>query len=77
MIGTNHGHTLMIPIADVIAGATKTYTAGLTVGNGHTHDITVTAADFTAMKTAGMKVVTSAGPTPMTNSHMHACTLSC
>jgi hypothetical protein len=48
--GSNYGsdpHDLVIPVADIEAGVTKTYS---TTGTSHTHDITVTAADFEALR---------------------------
>src|SRR5689334_13529136 len=50
-IGTNHGHTLTVPLADVTAGTAKSYT--LTTGNNHTHVVEVTAANFSALKASG------------------------
>lgn len=48
--GSNYGtdpHDLAIPLADLELGVTKTYT---TTGNGHTHDVTLTEADFAALR---------------------------
>jgi len=48
--GSNYGidpHDLTIPLADLVAGQTKTYT---TTGNGHVHDVTLTSADFAALQ---------------------------
>lgn len=72
-IGTNHGHTLTVPLADVMAGQAKMYM--LTTGNGHTHMVEVTAADFNAMKSAGTvnDLVTLAD----TTGHMHTIALTC
>jgi hypothetical protein len=47
-ISQNHGHALMVPIADVIAGVDKVYD---TTGSAmHCHQVTITAADFTALQ---------------------------
>jgi hypothetical protein len=46
-IQDNHGHILSITIADINAGVNKTYTT--TGTKDHTHDITITAADFTSL----------------------------
>ena len=43
-IGTNHGHTLIVPNADVVAGVTKNYS--IQGAGGHDHIVQVTAADF-------------------------------
>lgn len=48
--GSNYGsdpHDLAIPLADIEAGVTKTYA---TTGTSHTHDVTVTADDFAALR---------------------------
>lgn len=48
--GSNYGsdpHDLSIPLADIEAGVTKTYA---TTGTSHTHDVTVTADDFAALR---------------------------
>jgi hypothetical protein len=51
-ISGNHGHTLMIPMADIMAGTTKCYNAAGTAG--HPHYITMTAADFTMLRGGGV-----------------------
>jgi hypothetical protein len=48
--GSNYAsdpHDLTIPIADFEAGLAKTYT---TTGVGHTHTVTISEADFTALR---------------------------
>lgn len=48
--GSNYGadpHDLSIPLADLQAGVNKTYT---TTGMGHTHSVTLTDVDFTALR---------------------------
>lgn len=48
--GSNYGidpHDLSIPVADMVAGMTKTYT---TTGTTHDHNITLTDADFAALR---------------------------
>ena len=52
VMGSNYNsdpHDLMIPVADLTAGVERTYvsTPG---GGGHTHEVTLTAADFTALQ---------------------------
>jgi hypothetical protein len=51
--GTQHTHMLMIPAADITAGATKKYETS--TDSNHSHWVEITAADFTALK-AGMEV---------------------
>lgn len=49
-MGSNYAtdpHDLAVPLADVEAGIDKTYT---TTGVGHTHMVTITSADFAALK---------------------------
>jgi hypothetical protein len=52
-ISGNHGHILMIPVADITAGTMKCYNAR--GGATHDHWVTVAPADF-AMLRAGMTV---------------------
>lgn len=47
----NHGHVLMIPMADVMAGTTKAYNAQGT--SNHPHWVELTTADFTKLKAGG------------------------
>jgi hypothetical protein len=70
-IGTNHGHTLAIPPADVEAGVNKSY--DITGSSDHPHTVLVTAAMFTMLKTARTLSVTS------TNNagHTHTVTVTC
>jgi hypothetical protein len=64
-----------VPLADVIAGVTKTYTHALT-GSGHTHTVMVSAAQFTALRNGQSAIATMANVT--TDSfHNHTVTLSC
>lgn len=42
-IGSNHGHEVTVPAADVADGSMKTYTL---VAASHTHEVTLSAADF-------------------------------
>ncbi len=67
-----HTHPVTVPLADVVAGAEKTYMleAGAT---GHTHMMTVTAPDFTTLKTTGTVDVMST----LDSGHMHKVTLKC
>lgn len=68
-IGANHGHVLMIPKEDVVAGVEKTYTMG---GGSHTHPIKITAAMF-AMLQSNMTVMTDVEP----SGHPHPTTITC
>ncbi len=48
--GSNYGtdpHDILVPFDDIVAGATKKYKS---TGVTHTHEITLTAADFTALR---------------------------
>jgi len=48
--GSNYAkdpHDVMIPLADLSAGVTKTY---VSTGNNHTHNLTLTKDDFTALR---------------------------
>ena len=70
-ISANHGHTLTIPFADVTAGVDKAYM--LSVDPGHTHMVTITAAQFVMIK-AQTAVQSN---TTVTNAHMHTITVTC
>jgi hypothetical protein len=70
-IGTNHGHAVMIPAADVNAGAEMTYSIQGT--SGHDHEITLTAADMTSLQGGGTVMVTSTTGA----SHTHEVTVMC
>jgi len=47
-ISANHGHSLTVPRADILAGTTRTYS--IQGSSSHPHSVTVTAADFTKLK---------------------------
>lgn len=50
VMGSNYDvdpHDVSIPVADLMAGVTKTYTS---TGGSHTHDITLTGEDFIALQ---------------------------
>jgi hypothetical protein len=52
MISGNHGHVLMLTVADIMAGTQKCYDVRGTAT--HSHYITVTAADFATLRTGGV-----------------------
>ncbi|MBX3184667.1 MAG: hypothetical protein KF915_18705 [Polyangiaceae bacterium] len=70
-IGTNHGHALTVPPADVEAGTDRTYDIRGT--SGHPHTIVVSAADFALLADGEMVTVTSSND----NSHTHVVRLVC
>ena len=70
-IGANHGHNLTVSKADVTAGSEKTYT--LTTGNGHTHEVTLTANHFAALQENNSITATSTND----GGHTHSVTVSC
>ena len=77
-ISANHGHTLVIPKADLDSTTSKTYTLSASV-DGHTHTVTFTVAQLTAMKGGGSAVVTSsstAATAAYGGTHDHAVTAS-
>jgi hypothetical protein len=49
---TGHTHTLTIPVADIMAGAPKTYTSS--TASMHEHCIPVTAEDFATLLSGGV-----------------------
>ncbi len=68
-VSQNHGHTLEIPVADIVAGVEKTYVTGGTTG--HCHVVTLTAADFAMLQAGGEVRVVSC------NNTEHEYALSC
>jgi hypothetical protein len=76
-IGANHGHMMTVTAADVNAGVEKTYNLQGSA-NGHTHTVTVSAAQFNTMKTnPGTNITINSTLSDMTPSHMHAIMISC
>jgi hypothetical protein len=64
-------HTLTIPSADVIAGVAKTYTLADN-GSGHTHQVTISAADFLKLQqNQGIQETSTA------TGHTHLVTVDC
>jgi hypothetical protein len=70
-LSSAHTHTLMVPAADVAAGAEKTYTTS-NVG-AHTHTVTVTAADMATLAQGQSVTKTSS----LDNQHVHEVTIMC
>jgi len=70
-IGSNHGHLLQVSVADINNGADKQYS--IQGSSGHNHDITVTAANFTTLKSNQQIQVTSTSG----DNHTHSVTISC
>lgn len=70
-IGSNHGHELTVPGADVAAGASRTY--DIQGSSGHAHSVTLGAADFTVLRTSGSVIVTSTAG----SGHTHMVTVRC
>jgi hypothetical protein len=74
-IAANHGHTLTVSAADVTAGVDKTY--DIAGSAGHSHNVTITAANFATLKATAnaslMVTSTSGGTTP----HTHVVTITC
>ncbi len=70
-IGTNHGHALVVPLADVMAGAEATYDIMGT--SMHTHSVTLSAEDMTTLGGGGEVTVVSGDG----GGHTHEVTVSC
>lgn len=70
-IGTNHGHTLTVPLADVTAAASKTY--NIMGSSAHTHDVTLTPAHFATLAGGGTVTVTASSG----GGHTHEVTVQC
>ncbi len=70
-IGSNHGHSLTVSKADVESGVAKTYTIKGT--SPHNHDVSLTAANFTALKSNTALLLTSTNG----DDHSHSVQVSC
>lgn len=70
-IGSNHGHTLVVPIADVNAGEEQTY--DIEGSSGHVHLVTLTAAHFAQLAEGTPVTVTSTSG----GGHSHSVTVRC
>ncbi len=70
-IGGNHGHVITVTAAEANAGVEKMYNIQGT--SLHPHTVTSTAANFTALRTAGTITVTSS----MDGGHTHSVTVTC
>ena len=70
-ISINHGHALVVPLADVAAGADRTY--DIMGGSVHTHSVTITGAQFAMLATGAEITVTSTAA----SAHMHDVAVSC
>jgi hypothetical protein len=71
-ITANHGHTLTVSPADVEAGVAKTYV--LSTANGHSHDVLVSPANFSSLKSGSPVSVTSS---TAGDGHNHSVTITC
>lgn len=71
VIGANHGHVIMVAIADLQAGVDKTY--AIMGSASHSHNVTLTAAHFADL--AANKPVSTISTT--TSMHEHSITISC
>jgi hypothetical protein len=70
-IGANHGHSIAVPPADIVAGVDKTY--NIKGGSAHPHTVVVSAAMFTMLK-AGMAIMVTSSSDA---GHTHAVTVTC
>jgi hypothetical protein len=70
MIGSNHGHKLTVTFDDVDGASAKTY--DITGTADHSHDLTITAAQFAQiMDGQTLTITTKNGP------HTHRVTVKC
>jgi hypothetical protein len=73
VIGTNHGHSLVIPAADLSSTTAKTYS--IQGSSGHDHQITLSPAQLTMLRTAGTISVNSTGSAG--DGHVHTVSGRC
>ncbi|MCA1828019.1 MAG: hypothetical protein ABR567_10420 [Myxococcales bacterium] len=74
-IAQNTGHILNVSKADIAAGVQKTYT--MQGDPSHTHDVTLTAADFANLAKNLQAMETSTVGNGGNGSHTHQITVSC
>lgn len=70
-ISANHGHTITVSLADVDAGANKTYDISGT--GGHAHSVTITAQQFGQIKRGQTLMIESTAG----GGHTHSVTVMC
>ena len=70
-ITDNHGHTLVIPVADLTSTVAKTYSIDGTAG--HSHQVTFSPAQLASLRTGGAVTVTSS----IALAHSHDVTGAC
>lgn len=70
-IGANHGHVLVVAIADIAAGVDKTYE--IQGSSPHPHSVTVTGPQFTMLAQGATLSLTSTN----NSGHSHSVTLTC
>ena len=70
-IGSNHGHSITVSKTDVENGVEKTY--AILGSASHSHDVTITAANFSSLKNAtSIQVSSTSG-----SGHTHSVSVSC
>ena len=70
-IGANHGHSLVVSKDDVTAGAEKTYS--IRGDSAHSHDVTLTAANFQSLQQNQAVTVNSNSG----SGHTHSVSVTC
>jgi hypothetical protein len=76
LLGAGGVGVSVIPGTDITAGIAKTYS--MTIGNDHRHTLSLSAADFAALR-AGQTITkqTSRDARPGGRQHVHTVTISC
>ncbi len=72
-ISANHGHSLTVSKEDVNAGVEKSYTLSQANTDNHIHQVTISATQFSNLKSNNQITATSTSDT----GHSHAVTVSC
>ncbi|AVR43944.1 hypothetical protein C7S20_00935 [Christiangramia fulva] len=72
-ISANHGHELTVSKEDVAAGTAKTYTLSQASTDQHTHQVTLTSAQFSELESNHQITATSTNQ----EGHTHNVTVSC
>ncbi len=70
IVDDNHGHSISVPRADVMAGTPQTY--DIRGSAGHSHTVSITATQFGILRDVGSLIVTSSN-----EGHSHQVTINC
>ena len=73
LITSNHGHSLTVPMADVVAGVSQSYS----IAGPHVHMVTLSPANFATLAAGNTVMVTSTAGGVGPQQHTHEVTVAC